>query len=144
MPKLLIAIGPSKGLPPRFGKKRPDEDEIERQAEAYGKSRPRGQYEDPAMSGGNESPAYEQEAHGLGAGKKFPAENVHYHVAADECQGCHHWEAQTSSCKVVAMATDPGGWCSLFPGEYDEHELTEQPGVEEEEPGVEGSEGMAA
>lgn len=141
MAKLLIAIGPGSKLPPRFGRKKIDDEEIERQASAY-KSAPSTSVEPPPA--GEESPEYEQEAHGLGAGKKFPAENVHYHVAADECQGCHHWEPQTSSCKVVAMATDPGGWCSLFPGEYEEHELTEQPGEEEEEPGEEGFEGMAA
>jgi hypothetical protein len=137
MAKLLIAIGQNKGLPPRFGRKR--EDDIEKQASTY-RAAPPSAVEPPPT--GNETPEYEQEAHGLGAGKKFPGENVHYHVAADECQGCHHWDG--AACKVVAMATDPGGWCSLFPGEYEEHELTEQPGQEEEEPGVEGSEGMVA
>jgi len=139
MPKLLIAIGSNKGLPPRFGRRR-QEDDIERQAESY-KSAPSASLESPPVD--EEPAAYEQEAHNLDPGKKFPAENVHYHVAADQCDGCHHWDAQASTCKVVAMATDPGGWCSLFPGEYEEHELTEQPG-EEESVESDGSEGMAA
>ena len=140
---LVIGIGKPPQMPPRYGAKKPQgtstfgqESPAERDASEYKSA--------PPAAPAEESPEFEQETHNLPLGGKFPPENVHYHTAADECQGCHHWDASTSSCKVVAMATDPGGWCSLFPGEYAEHELTEQPGVEEEEPGVEGSEGMAA
>lgn len=111
---LVIGIGKQPSMPPRFGARK-ERDEYQPAAEPPP--------EPPAPSG--ESPEFEQEAHDLAPGSKFPPANVHYHTAADECQGCHHWDESAASCKVVAMATDPGGWCSLFPGEYAEDESSE-------------------
>lgn len=107
---LVIGVGKPPQMPPRFGARKPAE---------------RDEYQPVAESPSDESPEFEQEAHDLAPGSKFPPANVHYHTAADECQGCHHWDGSAASCKVVAMATDPGGWCSLFPGEYAEDESSE-------------------
>ena len=143
MAKNLIVLGiggKAPGMPPKFGgaKKSPSASPFgdgpspaEQDADEYSPAPSRSAEPSiapkslpPSFGGSHESTETPESGdHDLKPGAQFSAEVAHYHGAEQRCDACNAW--QGGECAIWTNATDPGGWCSVFPADYMAHESAE-------------------
>lgn len=62
----------------------------------------------------------------LKPGAQFSGSVAHYHDSTQRCDNCKAWNG--NDCDIWTNATDPGGWCSVWPADYMKHEQAEAAG----------------